>query len=578
MIPCGIYILKLSKILIYNILNTRTSMLFLSRINKIDVLICLLAIYLCVFCDIHTCVDNNLDYNPLILGLMTYTAARLIQVLVPKYCDYFFLSVLFVILVLEIKKGCFQILHSKEALSFCLTGSFIQSGLYGGFISVLICVFCGFLLSDKSVFHKYIFGGNESIKKKIVSQIIQYVLIIIGIVTLFLIFCTQSRTSILALVCSLSILSFKNDKFLSLVKKHRLKILLFLITFGAVAYFYKKPSADGRFLMNRVSLLALTTNNWNGVGGGHFGGAYGEAQASLFAEMMSRGDGEMDWRVINEGIRLTADCPTKAFNEYLNVGVEYGIIAMLLLMGIIITAIVQSFKNDNAWCFGLIVFSVFAFFSYPLHSTQFQLLFPFLLATCGWDRVKGNNIYTILFCVFILSFTVCMNKKQGNKIEDSVSVEWTRANYWYNIEEYENVVECCDTLLPYMSQDYRFLFIYGQSLNKTGNYEKSDSVLKIGCKISSDPMFWNVMGNNSLAVGNYREAEECYKHAFCMVPNRLYPLYLLAKLYYTEDNTVDFLKMAEEVESFVPKVESVNTESLRMEIRELKSEYLKLTR
>jgi BarA-like signal transduction histidine kinase len=83
------------------------------------------------------------------------------------------------------------------------------------------------------------------------------------------------------------------------------------------------------------------------------------------------------------------------------------------------------------------------------------------------------------------------------------------------------------------------------------------------------------MGNNSLALGNYREAEKRYRHAFYMVPNRLYPLYLLAKLYHTEGDTVQFLKMADLVESFIPKVESVNTERLRNEIAGIKDCYLK---
>ena len=81
------------------------------------------------------------------------------------------------------------------------------------------------------------------------------------------------------------------------------------------------------------------------------------------------------------------------------------------------------------------------------------------------------------------------------------------------------------------------------------------------------------MGNNSLAQGKYREAEYRYKHAFQMVPNRLYPLYLLARLYHTEGDTARFLDMADRMESFVPKVESVQTERLRSEIRELKSDY-----
>ncbi|HOD69311.1 MAG: hypothetical protein GX840_01100 [Bacteroidales bacterium] len=86
-------------------------------------------------------------------------------------------------------------------------------------------------------------------------------------------------------------------------------------------------------------------------------------------------------------------------------------------------------------------------------------------------------------------------------------------------------------------------------------------------------MFWNVMGNNSLALGRYREAEERYKYAFYMVPNRLYPLYLLAKLYHAEGDTVRFLDMADKVETFIPKIESANTELLRSEIREIKTGY-----
>ena len=115
-----------------------------------------------------------------------------------------------------------------------------------------------------------------------------------------------------------------------------------------------------------------------------------------------------------------------------------------------------------------------------------------------------------------------------------------------------------------------FMFAYGRTLNILGDYQKSDSILLIGAEYSSDPMFWNIMGNNSLALGNYREAENRYMHAFFMVPNRLYPLYLLAKLYYIEGDTTRFLIMADKVESFIPKVESTKTEKLRTEISVLK--------
>lgn len=173
----------------------------------------------------------------------------------------------------------------------------------------------------------------------------------------------------------------------------------------------------------------------------------------------------------------------------------------------------------------------------------------------------------------ILTFLL-VRKKPVFKQRKQINSSWMQTVRWHENEYYEYVIESCEALFEYMKHDSNFLFSYGQSLNKTGQYEKSDSILKMGTEISSDPMFWNVMGNNSLALGRYREAEGRYKHAFYMVPNRLYPLNLLAKLYHAEGDTVRFLDMADNVELFVPKVESVNTERLRSEIRELKSCYI----
>jgi tetratricopeptide (TPR) repeat protein len=248
---------------------------------------------------------------------------------------------------------------------------------------------------------------------------------------------------------------------------------------------------------------------------------------------------------------------------------------MLLFMAVIIAAIVVSYRNDTIWCYGLTAFAVFAIFSYPLHVKQFQIMFSVLLAACASSGQSTTLTYKLIMMAFLIVLSVILIGKMPEiKQYKQAESAWKKTERWHIMEHYDYVVEDGDTLLPYMKHDYRFLFAYGQSLNKTGNYEKSDSVLQLGTRISSDPMFWNVMGNNSLALGRYREAEERYKHAFYMVPNRLYPLYLLAKLYHAEGDTVRFLDMADKIETFIPKIESANTELLRSEIREIKAGYI----
>lgn len=468
---------------------------------------------------------------------------------------------------------------------YAITGQFQNPGPYGGFLSICISMLIAYHVKQKN---------NQ---QNFFSKLLYWGISLISIVALAILPSTQSRSAILALGYSMILLVFGSEsiknKIILILKKYSFWLMLCVTALIVGAYLFKKPSADGRLFIDKISIKAMYENVWKGVGLGHFGGAYGEAQACYFKKQIDmKGSDDMDWRAIKEHDRLTADCPDNAFNEYLFIGVEAGLVAMLLFVSVIVAAIVVSFRRDTIWCYGLTAFAVFAIFSYPLHVRQFQIMFPILLVACVADKglsvQKGENMPTEPFyrdrkhlvgviamtlALAALSITMVLKLPEIRKYKQAESA-WKETERWHQMEYYEYVVEDCDTLLPYMKHNYRFLFAYGQSLNKTGNYEKSDSVLQMGAEISSDPMFWNVMGNNSLEKGEYREAEERYKHAFYMVPNRLYPLYLLAKLYHTEGDTARFLNMADRVETFIPKVESINTERLRAEIRKWKSGYL----
>ena len=325
--------------------------------------------------------------------------------------------------------------------------------------------------------------------------------------------------------------------------------------------------------MDKICLMTMKDNRFRGVGAGNFGGVYGKAQLDYFKRQIEKkGNYFLDWRAINETERISADCPDNAFNEYLFIGVESGIIIMLFFIGMVLSSIYISLKRGTIWCYGLTSFSIFSFFSYPLHVVQLQVIFIILVVACLFDgEIRHAWFFPCsLICIFFLILVI---EKDRSKIKNQRIVEdvWKRTEHWYRMGYYDYIIEDCDSIFDYMKNNKRFLFVYGHSLNKTGLFEKSDMILKIGTEKSCDPMFWNVMGNNSLALGKYREAEERYLNAFYMVPNRLYPLYLLSKLYYIECDTTRFLDMAEMVEAFIPKIESLATERLKIEIKELKS-------
>lgn len=474
------------------------------------------------------------------------------------------ISLLFIIGVAclyESGLGIWQLLGSGLNVlpnSIC-TGTFSNPGPYGGFLAVCACTLGAFSIDKRGAAPIRLFTG------------------VCAITALMVLPSTQSRAAILSLFCSALPALVRNPQCRNILKKYWIVLSILVVVLMAFAYNFKKPSADGRFFMDKICIKAMYDNGWKGVGLGNFGGAYGKAQHDYFKEQIeTNGKEEFDWMSLNEHGRLTADSPSYAFNEYLSIGVEAGLFAMLLFMGLVSAAIAISFKRDTDWWYGLTAFAVFAFFSFPLHVRELQTLFLILIASCMLDAppTDRSRLYYAGVVVVIVSFvalgTVCVMKYPELKNHRRLESEWKRTEALYRVECYECVAERGQELLPFMKNDRHFLFAYGQSLNKTGYYELSDSILELGTLVSADPMFWNVMGNNSMLLGKYREAEARYKYAFHMLPNRLYPLNLLAKLYYTEGDTAKFMDMANKVESFKPKIESANTERLRKEIRDLR--------
>lgn len=469
------------------------------------------------------------------------------------------LSLIVLSCIIEVAQGYYQLLFDSSYQSALLSvkGHFSNSGIYSGFLTVSACIIlaCYNRLESKNV--KFMLG-----------LLCSSIIILLPV--------TQSRSSILALSICFLFFWLKERKYKTL-KKRTLIIGCFLaIVCVTGLYFFKKPSADGRFFIYKTCFQVIKKNGTHGVGALNFGGEYGSAQADYFIRQAhSERIDKNSIRKIDDRERMIVDCPQYAFNDCLQLGVEYGFPLMLLFMIVNAYTLVSLYRENSIWFYGLIAFCVFGLFSYPLKIIPLQLLYVILLASCTYG--KHNTVfYSFAGVIWIL--LLILQPHKNDRLNGIISKrryhnEWIDIQNNHKMRYYGLVVPMCDSLFDEMQNDYEFLFIYGQSLNKIEDYKKSDSILQIGTRISSDPMFWNVMGNNSLAQGNYREAEACYTHAFYMIPNRLYPLILLAELYHAEGDTVYFLEMADIIETFKPKVESESTEFLRQQIRDLHSKY-----
>jgi tetratricopeptide (TPR) repeat protein len=113
-----------------------------------------------------------------------------------------------------------------------------------------------------------------------------------------------------------------------------------------------------------------------------------------------------------------------------------------------------------------------------------------------------------------------------------------------------------------------FLAMYGHCLHEMGQWKSSTQILKEALLYSNNPMILNIIGCNYYALGNYMEAEHWFIRSTHRLPSRIYPYYLLAKLYADSayHNKSKFVDMKRIVHFKKPKVMSTAIKEMREEL------------
>ena len=328
-----------------------------------------------------------------------------------------------------------------------------------------------------------------------------------------------------------------------------------LLVLLAVFYLFKKDSADGRLFIWRNTVEACLSSPFFGVGIDGFERAYAETQHDFFAER----------DVLVQDCRYTelAGVVESAFNEPL---------ALVLLLGFAggsLAVTVLYFKLRRLTEYGCVAVAllVSSLFSYTFYIPSVVLLFLFALSQLPDRRIGRvrwvNAVMYGMMGVVALFFGF---REYGHR---EVYREWKTNSIYYTGKDYRNAVDSYASCYPALRNDFRYLFEYGHSLHKAGHYEESNAILKRGTRYSADPMFWNVMGNNYLALKEYDLARQAYLRAYYTCPNRVYPLYLLTKLEAARKDTAGMHYYGRLLLEKRPKVPSTAVEEMKFEVRKI---------
>lgn len=439
---------------------------------------------------------------------------------------------------------------------YALTGSFFNPGPYAGYLAMVLPL----------CLHHFV--RFRDWKWLITSLKIERAAAgVVGVLILCVLPATMSRSAwVAALIGCGWVMYMHRDsrKWKLLWRRYKKKyvswgigIFLVLIVGGAGAFFLKPDSALGRLFLWKITCQAIANHPWGCDKG--FAFAYGEAQEAYFA----KGDyAEWEERV--------AGSPEYAFNEYLELTLTQGpaICIMLIVITFACLWAGTQFRRYGV-CGAIIALLVFSFSSYPMHLPAFIVAYVCLLLACGIGDIIAKPV--ILSACLIIWTGGFHDKWQREK---DACRDWVNARILYHAGVYTAANAAYDKLYPQLREKGTFLFEYGHSLHKAGFYNESNKYLDKALVYCADPMILNVIGKNYQALRCYNWAEELLLASVHRLPGRIYPYYLLAKLYAEPEflNREKFEEMKGIVLMKAPKIHSTAIEEMRREVEEIAKE------
>lgn len=211
-------------------------------------------------------------------------------------------------------------------------------------------------------------------------------------------------------------------------------------------------------------------------------------------------------------------------------------------------------------------------FSYPFQLLPYRLLLVAMIAYSvseSADRITPARMSfygVVVASVLVSAYSEGQIRSRVNAVEAYHGIEGIGS---------VNLLSDYYVLLPMLNDCPDFLFDFAKGLTSAKRYNDSNAMLQQGTMVSADPMFYVCMGNNYSEMSLFKQAEECYTHAMKMVPNRLYPLYKLMKLYETCSNREACHRMARRVTAFREKVSSPAVREMKTEAKQICEQYEK---
>ena len=546
------------------------------RLNMIDILLGLFLLLTILNRNV-TAEENSYskDFYELPGLVLTYIAVRSV-----KKATY---KLLFIAIVaggvIQSVYGLLQLYNfiPSHVSSFKINGSFFNPGPYAGYLASVFPVITGLYLFRSTIFNC---GGS-----KLTDSAIRVAAVFVIPVMLLALSGTLSRAAWLAVFVSTVFLLSRKYKFpamfkriftSTLTRRIGLSLIFFLITGGcAFLYFLKKASAEGRLLIWKVTARMIAAHPIAGVGSERFRACYMDYQKMYFQT-----GGTMAERVHADNIYY-------AFNDPLQFIAENGLIGLLLLMAIILMLLkLRTFSSPllSIAGAGLLSVSVFSLFSYPMAILPIKLNFVIYLSLLSSGSVN-NKIITLKPAlpspsIQILRLVVMASLLLGTvwvsrniRVLYNAYSDWQTAMSLYQMQFYTESINFYKKAYPVFRQEGDFLMHYGKALSMEKEDAKALDKLHEAIHYLNTTIIQTTIGDSYKSLKMYDSAESAYLNASYMLPDRVYPKYLLAKLYEETGQKEKATITANDILRHNSRIPSEAIDEMDMEMEQLLNQY-----
>lgn len=436
-----------------------------------------------------------------------------------------------------------------------ISGLFSNPGVYANYLIPFFAIALGLLLWEKKIWGKAVY------------------LLCLSLIAMAIIF-SQARAGVVAMgVSAVFLLEFrfklkgfitKSAKSLQKIVTITVTIVLLCIFFSWGIIFFKPDSVKGRLLIYAVSMRMIAQKPIFGYGLNKHSTLYPNFQANYFKENP------------DSGLAVFADNTKVAFNEFLQIFTELGVVGFMLIITILYYLFSIPITPNNKeeiilWKAALLGIVVSGFFSYPLRNIVTALnatLISGILASYD-NRVLFSARITKKLTMFSLIIAFSASIYLGKKLYDQYKgyLLWTEAvnNKPVTIDK---TIEMYMEIYPLLKSNGLFLYNYGVTLSIFQAYESSNKVLNETLIYFNDMDVWVFMGDNYKGMNNFNDAEKCYIHASHMIPCRFYPLFKLAQLYKETNNKDKLHETAQTIIDKPIKILSYTISAIKKEMHE----------